>query len=289
MQRILVTLLLALITATAAVAADLTGTWKGDDGGTYYLRQVGNQLFWYGERSTANPAWSNVFTGRVQGDRVRGEWADVPKGRTMNEGRLDLSIERRGNELVAERKTGGFGGSRWTREGAPVAIAPIPRPGMRPRPVPMAPREDCVNFDPRNAQVSRVSGRWKIVDGSHWVFDFGGNEAEARRALRVIRHYRADQSCFVGRPDPSLSYLLAGGAAPAGPMPGEDCVGFNPGNIEVQQIGGRWKIVEGSHWIFDFQNKEAEARQALNIIRHHEFRNSCFVGRPNPSFSYLRR
>lgn len=292
MQRILVTLLLALITATAAAAADLTGTWKGDDGGTYYLRQVGNQLFWYGERSTANPAWSNVFNGRVQGDRVRGEWADVPKGRTMSEGRLDLSIERGGNLLVAERKTGGFGGSRWTREGAPVAIAPIapiPRPGVRPRPVPVAPQEDCVNFSPRNAQVTRIDGRWKIVDGSHWVFDFGGNEAEARQALRVIRHYRADQSCFVGRPDPSLSYLLAGGAAPAGPMPGEDCVGFNPGNIEVRQIGGRWKIVEGSHWIFDFQNKEAEARQALSIISHHGFRNSCFVGRPNPSFSYLRR
>jgi len=98
-----------------------------------------------------------------------------------------------------------------------------------------------------------------------------------------------DSSCFVGRPDPSFRYLLVNGNAPQGSMPGEDCVSFNPNTIEVKNIGGRWKIVDGSHWIFDFGDKESEARTALTIIRKYGFTRSCFVGRPNPSFNYLRK
>ncbi|MCK4418670.1 hypothetical protein KAV79_02580, partial [Candidatus Aerophobetes bacterium] len=132
-------------------------------------------------------------------------------------------------------------------------------------------------------------GRWKIVDGSHLMFDFGNKRNEAERALQVIKHYRMNQSCFVGRPDPSFQYLLVSGRAPIGSFEGEDCVSFNPNTAEVRYINGRWKIVDGSHWVFDFGNKESEARQALAIIKKYGFRFSCFVGRPDPSFKYLRR
>jgi len=58
---------------------------------------------------------------------------------------------------------------------------------------------------------------------------------------------------------------------------------------KVQQIGGRWKIVDGNHWLFDFAGKEDEARTALQIIKKDDFDRSCFVGRPEPSFRYLTR
>src|SRR6185503_5497051 len=106
------------------------------------------------------------------------------------------------------------------------------------------PREDCVSFNPQTTTDQQISGSWKIVDGNHWVFDFGSNEAEARQALAIIQHYGMNQSCFVGRPDPSFQYLLVSGAAPTGPAPGEDCVTFNPATISVVQIDGRWKIVD---------------------------------------------
>ncbi len=150
-------------------------------------------------------------------------------------------------------------------------------------------REDCVSFNPATAEVKQVGGRWKIVDGSHWVFDFGDKKDEAERAFSIIKHYRMNQSCFVGRPQPSFSYLLVGGAAPVGAFAGEDCVSFNPETIEVKNIGGRWKIVDGSHWLFDFGAKESEARQAFAIIKKYGFNKSCFVGRPKPSFEYLRK
>jgi hypothetical protein len=121
------------------------------------------------------------------------------------------------------------------------------------------------------------------------MFDFGNKEGEARKALRVIKHYNANRSCFVGRPHASFTYLKVGNNPLVGPMSGEDCVGFNTGNAQVQRIDGRWKIVDGSHWMFDFGNKEEEARTSLQVIKKYGFNKSCFVGRPDPGFTYLRR
>lgn len=161
-----------------------------------------------------------------------------------------------------------------------------PVPGQ---PIPQPMDEDCISFNPQNTRVTRAQGRWKITEGSHWMFDFGNNKAEADRSLRVIKHYGLNQSCFVGRPDPSFKYMLRSGHAPVGDIPGEDCIAFNPNNIQVKNINGRWKIVEGSHWMFDFEGNEAEARKTYNIIKKYGFNKSCFVGRPDPSFQYLRR
>ena len=150
-------------------------------------------------------------------------------------------------------------------------------------------KEDCVSFNPQTTAVRQIDGRWKIVDGNHWLFDFGAKKAEADKAYRIIRHYGMNRSCFVGRPGPSFTYMLVNGNAPVGPFPGEDSVPFNPATIQVKQISGHWKIVDGSHWMFDFGSDRAEAEKAYRIIKKYGFRYSCFVGRPDASFSYLRR
>jgi predicted Ser/Thr protein kinase len=149
--------------------------------------------------------------------------------------------------------------------------------------------EDCVGFNPKTIQVKQISGNWKIVDGSHWVFDFGSSRDEAEKAYNIIKFYGMNQSCYVGRPDPSFRYLLVSGNAPSGSFSGEDCVAFNPNTIEVKQVSGNWKIVDGSHWVFDFGSNKDEAVTAMNIIKKYGFRYSCYVGRPDPSFMYLRK
>lgn len=153
-------------------------------------------------------------------------------------------------------------------------------------------KEDCVAIDYKTAKVAYIKGRYKIVDGpqgNHYAFDFGSNKAEAYASLKVIKQYKITKSCFVGRPNPSFKYLLNTNGAPTGPMAKEDCVSFNPSKIAVKKVNGRWKIVQGSHWIKDFGNNEKEARQAFAIIKKYKFTKSCFVGRPNPSFEYLRK
>ncbi len=149
--------------------------------------------------------------------------------------------------------------------------------------------EDCISFNPATIEVKEIGGNWKIVDGSHWMFDFGSNKAEAEKVFSIIRYYRMNSICYVGRPDPSFTYMLASGSAPAGAFPGEDAISFNPATIEVKEIGGRWKIVDGSHLMFDFGTQKAEAETAFAIIKKYGFRYSCFVGRPDPSFNYMRK
>lgn len=151
-------------------------------------------------------------------------------------------------------------------------------------------KEDCIAFNPNNTTVKQVNGSWKIVEGgNHWMFDFGSNKDEAVKAFRTIKQHGMNKSCFVGRPQPSFQYLLTNNSAPSGSIAGEDCVAFNPATATVSKINNRWKIVDGSHWMFDFNNNQSEAEQSLAIIKKYNFSRSCFVGRPDPSFTYLRR
>jgi hypothetical protein len=57
----------------------------------------------------------------------------------------------------------------------------------------------------------------------------------------------------------------------------------------VKKVGSNWLIVDGSHSMFNFGKKKNEAYQALKMIKKYGFTYSCFVGRPGPSFKYLRQ
>ncbi|MBN1881775.1 MAG: hypothetical protein JW885_06340 [Deltaproteobacteria bacterium] len=166
---------------------------------------------------------------------------------------------------------------------------------MEPVPIPLGPimsirpDEDCISFDPSHVSVIEAGGSYKLAEGDMWMVDFGDNAAEADKAFQIIRHYSMDSQCFVGRPDASLMYWTVGGGAPEGAYPGEDCVGFDPDAVEAKYISGRWKVVDGDHWLFDFDQQEDEARLTVEIIRFYGFDKSCFVGRPNASFTYMRK
>src|SRR5262249_1841609 len=61
--------------------ADLKGVWHADDVGTYYLRQVNqNTLWWLGLSRDQGRTFANVFQGTINGNTIRGEWADIPVG-----------------------------------------------------------------------------------------------------------------------------------------------------------------------------------------------------------------
>lgn len=149
--------------------------------------------------------------------------------------------------------------------------------------------EDCISFNPASVQAKQVGGRWKVVHGSMLMLDFGSNRSHAQRAVQIIKHYKMDRQCFVGRPNAPMKYFTVKGSAPRGAISGEDCIGFNPAKIQAKLINGRWKVVEGSHWIMDFASKEAQARSAVKVIRHYGFTRVCFVGRPNPGMMYFRK
>lgn len=152
--------------------------------------------------------------------------------------------------------------------------------------------EDCVSFNYNSANVQQIAGDWKIVDGSHAMFSFGTKEADARKSLEIIKAYRMSQSCFVGRPDPSFTYLLTGSVAPSGNLlAGEDCIAFNANAVDVRyfESSKSWKLIQGDMWIVDFGDKKQEAYDSLNIVRKYAFNQQCFVKRPNPKFAYWKK
>jgi len=70
---------------------------------------------------------------------------------------------------------------------------------------------------------------------------------------------------------------------------GEVCIAFSPRNVQVKQAQGRWKIADGNSWLLDFAGNRAEAQQAHAIINKYGFSRICYVGRPNPPMTFLRR
>ncbi len=98
-------------------------------------------------------------------------------------------------------------GQERLREGLPAVV------GSPVQPAPTDLEEDCVSFNPDAIAAREVQGSWRVVDGSHWVMSFDDARDEAERALAIIQHHGFDQLCFVGRPDPSMTYLLRGGSA----------------------------------------------------------------------------
>jgi TonB family protein len=92
---------------------DLTGEWTSDDGGTYQVRSVGSELFWFGQ--TADRQHANVFHGTLQTpNEYRGRWADVPPGRERDSGLMTIRIVDQ-NQLEVAGTAPGFEGRRWQR------------------------------------------------------------------------------------------------------------------------------------------------------------------------------
>lgn len=102
---------------------DLTGAWAGDDGGMFYLRQLGTVVWWNGMSGRdGSPLdlgrdWNNVGRGVINGLQIDVEWADVPRGHESGNGTLQLNIQAdfRGDiYLLKVGETGtGSGNDTW--------------------------------------------------------------------------------------------------------------------------------------------------------------------------------
>lgn len=64
-------------------------------------------------------------------------------------------------------------------------------------------------IDHATLRVENFQGRWLVRDARRLYFNFGGNEADARKALSVIQHYGFDRVGFVGQPVPIMVYFLS--------------------------------------------------------------------------------
>jgi hypothetical protein len=77
---------------------DLTGRWISNTGRPFYLRQVGNCLWWTGDK-----ARTNVFVGTVLVPTVTGIWTDVLSRSKRTNGTLTLLLTSQNNALLVRR------------------------------------------------------------------------------------------------------------------------------------------------------------------------------------------
>ncbi|MDD4023018.1 MAG: hypothetical protein PHE57_02760 [Synergistales bacterium] len=310
----LTVLLLLLVSANAVQAQDISGTWDVKVHGFNYFTDREPSRMAISETSTTMEIEqegervsitlgafggvhaATIFKGVVGNDRFVASWwyEGYPYETKVLTGQYSPDSGRIKGKMIYPRaadKPGLVPGWLEVEFLANRKITLIPKP-LEPvlaGAIPLLLPEDCLSLSPSNVQVKNIGGRWKIVDGDHWILDFGNKKPEADKALNIIWSDGLDKACYVGRPDPSMTYWTAGGQAPSGSLSGEDCIGFNPGTIEVKNVDGRWKIVDGSHWVLDFASSREEAETALRIIKHYGFRYICFVGRPDPSMTYFRK
>lgn len=297
------------IASGVSIADDLTGRWRGSDGGIYYLSQVGDRIYWYGQDSRRRPVWSNVFTGRLRGRNIRGHWSDVPKGHTQGHGRLELQIRRRGGVLRVTYQTGGFSASRLRRIRGPRSdqyyqdnsdydfnpqydrfdAEPDGGGGYDGLRDATTSKNECFRFNPRRLTLRKINGHWLLVSGNYFLEDFGRHRRRASQALSIVRHYRMNEFCSVGGPGSDFRFLLSSGRSPQGRFTNEYCADFRRNRLRMRRFGRNWKVGDDSFWLFEFSNR-SDANHALQLLRKHRFRYACYVGDPpERHFRYLRR
>ncbi len=102
----------------------LTGAWRGNDGGVYYIRQVGDCVWWFGTdladikpSDVGRSGFANVAAGRVDGTEVELEWADLTVGNLVGGGGLTVTIDEGGDTLTVTGQRGdwGFGAKTLNR------------------------------------------------------------------------------------------------------------------------------------------------------------------------------
>jgi hypothetical protein len=93
---------------------NLNGVFSGA-GGKYYLRQLGDEILWYGEEDAVSPTWSNVAHGIIRGNKIIVKWADVPKGEIMQSGSLVIRIDSNDELVLLEQEGEFFATDAWTR------------------------------------------------------------------------------------------------------------------------------------------------------------------------------
>jgi subtilisin family serine protease len=101
----------------------LTGVYRANDNGLYYLRQNGPlTLYWAGLSGLgAGTAFTNVFRGTEQGlpsTTIAGQWCDVPRGTILNCGSLTIRMTSPTTfaRIADGGYLGGFGASQWIKQ-----------------------------------------------------------------------------------------------------------------------------------------------------------------------------
>jgi hypothetical protein len=168
--------------------------------------------------------------------------------------------------------------------------------------------DNCSLIEPLSINLNSDSV-WELKNNEAHLYYFP-NKEEARNTLNILEHYQTTQLCQCGEgyytdnqgeENPSnnmMQYQLTEDYTGIGnnelnsyENSVEDCLPFNPEKLVARKsLDGNWYLIERpGHSMFGFGKDEDACKDALSVIKKYEFNQSCFLGRANASFNYLKR
>lgn len=137
---------------------------------------------------------------------------------------------------------------------------------------------DRIPFGWQHAQLRQVGDTWELGAQDVTLARFGLDEAGARQALTLLRHYHFTELCLVGGDDPCFSYLLVNGRMPRELRFGISNIEFHPERAQVRRTGADYVVEADGICIHNFGQREDAARSLCELIRQNNPDHLCWVG-----------
>ena len=162
----------------------------------------------------------------------------------------------------------------------PKPAIPIETPAAPPAPAPLV--EHLQDFDPLLANLTWENRTWRLMAGEITLKDFGRDEGEARRALRLLRDLHLTQHGVLGG---GIEYWLSNGHAPAdGGTRSLRTVPIDTHTLKAENLHGQWVVRDQQRVLFNFGPAGADnARQALAVVEKYGFTKIGTLGGINPT------
>jgi hypothetical protein len=149
---------------------------------------------------------------------------------------------------------------------------------------------DRMPFNWQRAQVRQLGDSWELAAQDVTITRFGLDEAGAREALGILRHYHFTDMCVVGGDDPCFSYLLVNGRLPRELRFGIPNIAFHPERVQVSCVKGEFVVEADSVCIHNFGPREAAARSLCEFVRQCNPDHLCWIGAdPEHSMKFFVR
>jgi hypothetical protein len=147
---------------------------------------------------------------------------------------------------------------------------------------------DCIGYDPASLALEDLGTLGWRLNSSTSAMLLADDLDDAQAALALAQLH--SQRCFIGRdnsrPDRSryivtfwTGDLGAIVAIPDGAIPSEDCIGYDPDNLSIEDLGDLgWRLNSGPIGMVLADNQN-DAAKLMELAAHYD--EQCFIGRNN--------
>ncbi len=160
---------------------------------------------------------------------------------------------------------------------------PRPDPGLRlPQP------EKLATIDANGLTARRGAGqdRWQIAHGLKTVREFGGSQTEAEEFVRLLRELKPTEWGTIGTDRVVVEYGLNRSMMDGVPVDRATAPAFTPKtcvfidlrSARVETVRGVWVLRDDENILLNFGKSQADADQAIGVIRKYGFNRIAQVG-----------